>query len=266
MRFECRQTLAHHLPSTPRAGVSARRRVRAVSLLQVESVTTSYWRGERKTEVLRGASLVVEPGKLVSVYGGRNSGKTALLRIAGGFERPESGRVTFAGVDLLRIARSKLAAIHRDEIGWIDCAGPRSPELDVRTYLALPFYSDVGPRAARRRAVEALEAVGIEGCAHQPWHELSDVTRVLCAIAYAKARRRRLLIADDPTAGLGILDREHVCGVLRGLAENDGLGVLMAVPDMPSMLHAHEVHLLARGRLLAPPDTDQPPSRWAYQS
>lgn len=266
MRFECRQTLAHRLPSTPRIGVSARRGVRAVSLLQVESVTTSYWRGELETEVLRGASLVVDPGKLVSVYGGRNSGKTALLRIAGGFERPKSGRVTFAGVDLLAATRSELAAIHRDEIGWIDRSGPRSPELDVRTYLALPFYGQVGSRAAHRRAVEALAAVGVAGYAHQTWDELTDVARVLCAIAYARPRHRRLLIADDPTAGLGILDREHVCGVLRGLAENDGAGVLMAVPDMPSMLHAHEVHLLARGRLLAPPDSGQPASRRAYQS
>jgi len=237
-----------------------------VSLLELESVTTSYSRGDLRTEVLRGASLAVEPGKLVSVYGERNSGKTALLKVAGGFERPDSGRVMFAGTDLVGIARAELAAIHRTEIGWIDRTGPRSAELDVGTYVALPFYDRFGPRAARRKALDALAAVGLEGCANHVWHELPDLARILCAIAYATARGRQLLIADDPTAGLGILDRERVCEALRGLAENDGLGILMAVPDMPSMLHAHDVHLLARGRLIAPPIANQPASRRAYHS
>lgn len=226
-----------------------------MSLLDLESVTTSYRRGRFQTTVLRDVSLLTEPGKLVSIYGERNSGKTALLRIAGGFEQPDSGRVRFAGTDLVGLAENELAVIHREKIGWIDRTGPRSTELDVATYVGLPFYARFGPRRARRYAIEALADVGTEGCAKKSWDELPDVTRVLCAIVRAMIREPKLLIADDPTAGLGILDREHVCGVLRGLAENDGVGVLMAVPDMPSMLHAHDVHLLTRGRLLAPPAT-----------
>ncbi|HEU0019378.1 MAG TPA: ATP-binding cassette domain-containing protein [Thermoleophilaceae bacterium] len=236
-----------------------------MSLLHLESVTTSYWRGRQQTQVLRGASLAVDPGKLVSVYGKRNSGKTALLRIAGGFERPDSGCVTYAGKDLAGIARTELASIQREEIGWVDRAGPHSGELDVGTFVALPFYSRVGPRKARQRALEALDAVGADGCAKRTWSDLPDIARVLCAIAHATVRMPKLLIADDPTAGLGILDREHVCGILRRLAENDGVGVLMAVPDMPSMLQAHDIHLLARGYLLAAPespsDGDTTPSR-----
>ena len=76
-------------------------------------------------------------------------------------------------------------------------------------------------------------------------------------IALRPARPRdssRLLLVDDPTAGLGILDRERVVGLLRSAAEDGGLGVLMAVPDMPAMLHAHEVRSLSRGRLLSPAD------------
>lgn len=222
-----------------------------MSLLRLESVTLSYWRGRQRKDVLRDASLTVAPGKLVSVYGERNSGKTALLRVAGGFERPSSGSVRFAGIDLMRVARTQLAGIHRGQIGWVDRAGPRSDELDVGTYVALPFYSQFGPRKARRRALAALDAVGVEGCGGQTWEELSDTARALCAIAHATARQPKLLIADDPTAGLGILDRERVCATLRRLADDDGLGVLMAVPDMPSMLHAHDVHLLTRGYLLA---------------
>ena len=226
-----------------------------MSLLRLESVTLSYRRGRQRQELLRGASLTVEPNKFVSVYGGRASGKTALLRIAGGYARPDGGRVTFAGTDLVNLAPARLARIHRGEIGWVDQTGPNSNELDVGTYVALPFYGQCGPRKARRMALAALDAVGMAGYGERTWDELPDVARVLCAIAHAMARRPKLLIADDPTAGLGILDRERVCGTLRRLADDDGLGVLMAVPDMPSMLHAHDVHLLSRGHLLAATDT-----------
>jgi ABC-type branched-subunit amino acid transport system ATPase component len=77
---------------------------------------------------------------------------------------------------------------------------------------------------------------------------------MLVAIAHALVRRPKLLLVDDPTAGLSILDRERIVGLLRAAAEDDGLGVLMVVPDMPAMLHAHEVRSLSRGRLLEPAD------------
>jgi ABC-type multidrug transport system ATPase subunit len=80
---------------------------------------------------------------------------------------------------------------------------------------------------------------------------------MLVAIAEALVREPRVLIVDDPTAGLGIVDRERVVGLLRNAAEAGGLGVLMAVPDMPAMLHAHQLRSLSRGRLLAPSEPAQ---------
>lgn len=238
-----------------------------MSLLRLESVATSYRRGRERTRVLRDVSLVVEPGRLVSVYGERKSGKTTLLRIAGGFERPDGGRVTFAGSDLGRIASSELAALHRDKIGWVDRVGPRSSELEVGTYVALPLYGQLSPRKARRQAVAALATLGVEGYMQRTWSELPEVVRILCAVAHATIGGAQLLIADDPTVGLGILDRERVCALLREIAERNGLGVLIAVPNMPSMLHAHDVHLLARGRLVASSATAQDqPRRREYHS
>jgi putative ABC transport system ATP-binding protein len=218
----------------------------------MHSVTKSYWRGPREMRVLRGASLEVHAGSLVSIYGQRNSGKTALLEIAAGFDHPDQGEVSFEGTDLAGLPERKLARIHREEIGWIEREGPHTPELTVAPYVALPLYRDLDPRAAHRRALEALAAYGVEDCADERWEDLSDTARILCAIAQAMVRKPKLLIADDPTAGLGIIDRERICGILRSAAEDDGLGVVMAVPDMPSMLQAHEVRLLSRGRLLAP--------------
>jgi putative ABC transport system ATP-binding protein len=224
----------------------------ALSLLSLQSVTKSYWRGPREMRVLRGASLGVDAGSLVSIYGQRNSGKTTLLEIAAGFQQPATGRVGFAGDDLAAVPERELTRIHREEIGWVEREGPHTPELTVAAHVALPLYRDLAPRHAHRRALAALAAYGVEDRADVLWRDLSDSARIRCAIAQAMVREPKLLIADDPTAGLGILDRERICALLRSVAEDDGLGVLMAVPDMPSMLHAHDVRLLSRGRLLAP--------------
>jgi ABC-type lipoprotein export system ATPase subunit len=223
-----------------------------LSLLRLHSVAKSYRRGLRESQVLRDATLDVEAGSLVSVYGARNSGKTTLLKLAAGFEAPDHGEVVFDGLDLATLSDRELARVHRGQIAWVERNGPHTAELTVGDYVALPLYRDLSRRDARRHALEALARYGVEDQAGERWEDLSDCERVLAAIAQAMVRSPRLLIADDPTAGLGILDRERVCAVLRSAAEDDGAGVLMAVPDMPAMLRAHAVLLLSRGRLLAP--------------
>jgi len=223
-------------------------------LLRLESVSKSYMRGPRELRVLKEVSLDVHPGELVGVYGQRGSGKTTLLRVAAGFESPREGIVSFDGVDLASLSRRRRARLHREDIGWVERAGPQSDGLVMRIYVGLSLYRTVGPAEAQRRALEALAKVGASDTADAHWSSLSDTARTLVAIAEALVREPRLLLVDDPTAGLGILDRERVVGLLRCAAEDGGLGVLMAVPDMPAMLHAHEVRSLSRGRLFAPAD------------
>lgn len=223
-------------------------------LLRLESVGKSYMRGPRELRILKDVSLDVHSGELVGVYGQRGSGKTTLLRIAAGFESPREGLVSFDGTDLATLSRSRRARLHREQIGWVERAGPQSAGLVMRVYVGLPLYRTLGPVEAQRRALEALAKVGASDAADAHWSSLSDTARTLVAIAEALVREPRLLLVDDPTAGLGILDRERVVGLLRSAAEDGGLGVLMAVPDMPAMLHAHEVRSLSRGRLFAPAD------------
>ncbi len=223
-------------------------------LLRLESVAKSYWRGTRELRVLTDVSLDVHAGELVGVYGKQEAGKTTLLKLAGGFEPPDAGTVTFDGRDLSGVSGSAIARLHREEIAWVERSGPESRELLMRVYVALPMYRRLGPIKAERRAVAALAKVGAEDAADARWSSLSNTTRMLVAIAQALVREPRLLLVDDPTAGLGIVDRERVMGLLHSAAEDGGLGVLMAVPDMPAMMHAHEVRSLSRGRLLAPAD------------
>jgi ABC-type lipoprotein export system ATPase subunit len=221
-------------------------------LLRLNSVSRSYRRGTSELRALRSVSLEVNAGDVVAVYGQRGAGKTTLLRVAAGFDRPDEGSVTFRSVDLASLTPRHLARVHREQIGWVERNGAHSSDLPAATYVALPLYGKVGPARARRLALAALARVGAADCADRRWEDLSDANRVLVAIAQALVREPWLLIVDDPTAGLSVIDRERVVGLLRAAAEEGGIGVLMAVPDMPAMLHAHEVRSLSRGRLLAP--------------
>lgn len=224
-----------------------------MSTLLLESVSKSFWRGPSEIAVLNDVSLEVRAGELVAVYGQRGSGKTTLLQVAAGFEAPASGSVAFEGRDLADFSRTDLARLHREQIGWVERAGPHSRELPIRSYLALALYRRLGRKAAERRAQVALAKVGATDCADESWDDLSDTARTLVAIAQALVREPKVVIVDDPTAGLGIIDRERIVGLLRSAAEEGGVGVLIAVPDMPAMLHAHQLRFLSRGRLLAPP-------------
>ncbi len=230
-----------------------------MSLLQIESVSKSFWRGATEHRVLRGISLEVREGEFVAVYGQRNSGKTALLKVAAGFETPDAGRVSFRGADVARMSRRAFMRLHRDEIGWVDHAGPRSTGLSMRAYVAMPLLGDMAATQAQRKADAALAEVGVEDCADQEWDELSDAARMLVVIAHALVRRPSLLIVDDPTVGLGMTDRDLIVGLLRSTATIQGVGVLMAVPDLPAMVQADRVHSLGRGRLLSASGVAEPP-------
>lgn len=223
-------------------------------MLRLDAVAKSYRRGSHDVRVLRDVSLDVRPGELVAVYGQRAAGKTTLLRIAAGLEEPDGGRVELEGRDIATTSPTVRARMRREAIAWVERAGPRSTELTVDTYLAMSLYYRLRPREAHGRALAALERVGAADCAKLRWADLSDTARILVAIAHGLVRRPTVLVADDPTVGLGIVERELIVGLLRTIAEDQGVGVLMAVPDAPSTVQAHHLHGLSRGRLVSPGD------------
>jgi ABC-type lipoprotein export system ATPase subunit len=226
-------------------------------LLSLDAVSKSYWRGATEVRVLDGASLEVPAGELVAVWGKRGAGKTTLLRIAAGLERPDEGSVLFDGEDLSRLSEGAHARLMRERVGWVRRAGPSS-DLPMIDYVALPLLIDRGQRGAHRQASDALRRVGMSDCAGQRWSSLSDGERALVAIAHGIARAPRLLLVDDPTANLGLREREEVLQLLLSLVQETNLAVLMTVPDMPAAMRSHQLRALSGGRLLAP---ESPPHR-----
>ena len=219
-------------------------------LLSLDHVTKRYVRGRHEIVALDDVSLEITPGEFVAVFGSHASGKTTLLRVAAGIERADEGRVLFASNDLTEWASSARRRGLHPRIGWLRRSGPFLPSMEMLDYVALPLLSTVSePAEALRRATRALAQAQAEDLTRATWDELSDAERTYVMLAQAVVCEPALLLADDPTRGLGAGDRERMLARLRALADA-GMAVLMTVPDVPDMLRAHRVMTLSDGELL----------------
>ena len=220
------------------------------ALLSLEGLGKRYRRGERSHWLLRHATLHLDAGEVLAVVAMRSQGKTTLLRIAAGMVVPDEGRVLLAGRHLEGLSDRQHARLLREQVGL---AGRLGPGLGVRMLDYVAMRLAIGGRSRRREvrshALEALEQVGVEHCAERHWEELSDWERALVEIAQAIAGTPRLLLIDDVIDGLGMRETDELARLVRALAEDRGIGVLMAVSDPEAALCSHRVLSLADGRL-----------------
>jgi ABC-type lipoprotein export system ATPase subunit len=250
-------------------------------LLSLAGVSRSYRRGRHELRVLVDASLHVSAGEIVAVQGQRGAGKTTLLKIAGGMETPDWGQVSFDGWDLTSLSDVQLSRLLGEQIGWVHSGGdgpggwggwggsgggggPQS-RVGVLDYVALPLLISMGDRAAYTRARQALERVGAADCARQRWETLSDGERGLVEIAHAIVRSPRLLLVDDITTILGMHETDTLTRLLRAIASESAIGVLMTVSDSAAAMQSDRMMSLAGGRLTgqseAPREQEPDPSR-----
>jgi ABC-type lipoprotein export system ATPase subunit len=222
-----------------------------MTLLALERVSKSHWRGRHEVVVLDDVSFDIDAGEFVAVFGQRAAGKTTLLRIAAGIEAPDSGTVRFEGQDVRGRRVPRLAGMH-ERIGWVGRRGPFASGMEMLHHVTLPLLGRVEAHEAERRATRTLKRVGVGDLARARWHELSDAERTLVTIAHAIVRDPALLLADDPTSGLGVEERETVLALLRAIAEERGMAVLTTVPEVPDMLRSHRVMSLSDGELIQP--------------
>jgi ABC-type cobalamin/Fe3+-siderophores transport system ATPase subunit len=236
-------------------------------LLSLRGVWLSFPRGRRHTiGVLSDVSLDVLAGEVVAVLAQRAQGKTSLLRVAGGMERPDRGRILFGGEDIwARPARGGRRVQRRRRRPWCEqivLVDQGAPDVDVLAVesVALPLGAAYGAHEARERAERALWDVGALECAESRWEDLNDRERARLALARAIAREPRLLLIDDLTATLELATMGEIAELVHTLARTREIAVLMSVGDARATRWSERVGTLAGGELLMPPPTmSEPP-------
>jgi putative ABC transport system ATP-binding protein len=219
------------------------------SVLEFENVAKTHRVGPYDKPLLRGVSLSLSAGDVVAVWGSPRSGKTTLLRLAAGLERPDEGVIRFDGLDLSTQSRSTVSALRLGDIGLARTEGPSTTELPVLHYVALALMRAHGRGKAVKRARSVLSWVGVADCAEARWEHLSDTEKALVSVAHGLVREPQLLLVDDVTARLDALRQAEVIGVLHRAAAERRVAILVTCSALSAAVGAHETFTLSQGRL-----------------
>ncbi|MBS1870534.1 MAG: ATP-binding cassette domain-containing protein [Actinobacteria bacterium] len=226
------------------------------ALLSLIGVTKRYARGVREVTVLDDVSLELEAGDFACVLAGRGEGKTTLLEIAAGYRWPEEGRVMFAGRDISTVNDRVRSRLHRSEIR---CVLNRSVPVvrgeTVLDHVALPLTADgAGVRAARHTAAAMIERVGAREYIDARVTDLADWERARVALAQACVPGPRLLIADELTDTLDLIERSSVLALLQSFAR-EGVAVLITAADAHGAVGCSRLLTLSGAELVEAPVT-----------
>jgi ABC-type lipoprotein export system ATPase subunit len=202
-----------------------------MSLLSFSGVSKSYWRGAKEIAALRDVTFELEPGDFAAVLGERRTGKTTLLRIAYGVESPDRGAVRFQGRSLNEMSDGDRAETWNSDLAVVWSGATWSARRVIDTVTVPLLAARMSRREARRRAYEELKRWDVGDTGNAMMHELSDAERQRVAFAAALVRRPRLLLADDPTETLNMLERNHVLGNLQQIVREEQIAVLMTAAD-----------------------------------
>jgi len=218
-------------------------------LLQVRALWKSFRSGTRTIEVLRGLDLEVPAGEAVAVVGDSGVGKSTLLQILGGLDRPDRGEVRFRGRDSYALSARELAEHRNREVGFIFQFHHLLPELTAIENVAMPFLIGRRREGVREEPRRILERLGLgERLTHHPG-ALSGGEQQRVAIARALAVRPSLVLADEPTGNLDPATGMEVFRLLRELQHERPFALVLASHSERLARGCDRLLRLADGRL-----------------
>lgn len=202
-------------------------------------------------EVLKGVSLEVARGEVVSIVGASGAGKTTLLQILGTLSQPDSGEITIDGESVLRLGDKLLSRFRNQKIGFVFQFHHLLPEFSAFENVTIPaLIGGMSQAEAERRARELLEMVGLaERRDHKP-SQLSGGEQQRVAIARALINRPAVLLADEPSGNLDSQNREEIHRLFFDLREKLGQTIVLVTHDEKLAAMADRRIVMCDGRIV----------------
>ncbi len=203
-----------------------------MALVELKNVCRSFRKGEETITPLDDVTLEIHEGDFVSLMGPSGTGKSTLLNLVAGIDRPDSGSITVAGTEITNLSRGQLADWRAANLGYIFQTHNLIPVLTAYENVELPTLLLKQTAAQRRQRVElALKAVGLSDRADHYPRQLSGGQEQRVGIARAIVANPRVVVADEPTGSLDTTTSEQIQDLLQRLNRELGMTVLMVTHD-----------------------------------
>lgn len=223
----------------------------AKPIVSTENVTRIYRVGRSEVAALRGVTLDVPTGVFAVLKGRSGSGKTTMLNLIGGLDKPSSGEVYVYGQALSRLSGRTLTDMRRHRIGFVFQSFALIPTFSALENVELMLRIAGVWRGRKRLAMRSLDVVGLGRWAgHRPW-ELSGGQQQRVAIARALVTRPDLILADEPTGELDSVTGRQIMALFRYIVAQEGITVIMATHDPVVEEYAHTIYELSDGQVQA---------------
>ncbi len=220
-------------------------------MYKLTGVTRTYRKGGKTVDALAGVDVVIGDREWLAIQGPTGHGKTTLLQLLGGLDRPTSGTILFDGKNLGEMTEAEITRVRATSIGFIFQTFNLIPTLPaaVNVELALaPLRLDAAER--RAQVARALDAVGLTDRAGHLPAELSGGQQQRVGIARALVKDPAVLLADEPTGNLDETTRDEIIDLLAQLVRDRGLTLVMVTHDSTVAARAERIGQMRDGRLL----------------
>jgi len=219
-------------------------------LVEIEHLAKAYRRGDQIVPVLTDITLTIHEGDFIALMGPSGSGKSTLLNLIAGIDKPDSGSLLVAGLDITRLSEAELADWRAANVGFIFQFYNLMPVLTAYENVELPLMLTSLSRAERRERVElTLDMVGLaDRMDHNP-SELSGGQQQRVAIARAIITDPTIIVADEPTGDLDRVSATEILGMMNRLNEEAGKTIVMVTHDANAAHAARTMIHLDKGEL-----------------
>lgn len=222
-----------------------------MALVELRGVSKSFRKGDETITPLDDIDLDIEAGDFVSLMGPSGTGKSTLLNLVSGIDRPDAGTITVGGMDVTKLSRGKLADWRAANLGYIFQTHNLIPVLTAYENIELPTLLLKLSSSQRRERVQlALEAVGLSDRAEHYPRQLSGGQEQRVGIARAIVAHPKVVVADEPTGSLDTETSEQVQVLLQRLNKELDISMLMVTHDSDAAAIASRQLVLDRGKFL----------------
>ena len=219
-------------------------------VVDARDITKVYQMGEVQVHALRGLSIKIAPGEILSIMGPSGSGKSTLMNILGCLDRPTSGEYSLNGESVAHMSDDQLAEIRNRGVGFVFQNFNLLPRATALANVELPMrYTALNGRNRKQVAEEALEAVGLADRIHHRPNELSGGQMQRVAIARALVNNPSIIMADEPTGNLDTQSGDEIMAVLKKLNKERGTTLIIVTHDPEIAALTNRVISIRDGRI-----------------